>query len=82
MRIIARECGLEEAPALSTSLAGLEADSIDVVCAIGALEERFGIAFPLEGDPIRIETVGDIVTTVARQIARRGDESTKRLAQH
>ena len=72
LNIIVRECRLDEAPALSTPLAGLDADSIDVVCVIGALEERFGIEFPLGADPAGIESVGDIVTMVERRIAGRG----------
>ena len=71
LRIIARECGLEETPALSAPLSSLDADSIDVISAIDAVEERFGIEFPLEGEAIGIEIVGDVVATVERQIARR-----------
>ena len=71
LRIIARECDLEETLALSTSLASLDADSIDLISTIGALEERFGIEFPLEPGVIALETVGDIVTTVERQVVRR-----------
>ena len=71
LRIIARECGLEETLALSAPLSSLDADSIDVISAIDAVEERFGIEFPLEGEAIGIEIVGDVVATVERQIARR-----------
>ena len=81
LRIIARECGLEELPALSASLAGLDADSIDVVCAISALEERFEIEIPLDTDTGGIETVGDIVTMVERQIARRAGMPPERTAE-
>ena len=70
LRIIARECGLEETPALSAPLSSLDADSIDVISAIDALEERFGIEFPLEAEANGVETVGDIVATVERQIVR------------
>ena len=71
LRIIARECGLEETLALSAPLSSLDADSIDVISAIDAVAERFGIEFPLEGEAIGIEIVGDVVATVERQIARR-----------
>ena len=80
LRIIARECGLEEVPALSTPLASLDADSIDVISAIGALEERFGIEFPLRSGPIEIESVGDIVTSVEGRIARPGGAAPERAA--
>ncbi len=69
LRIIAKECGLEETPALSTPLASLGADSIDIISAIGALEEHFGIELPLGSEEIDLERVGDIVTTVERQMA-------------
>ncbi len=76
--IIARECGLDEVPALSTPLAGLDTDSIDMVCTVSALEERFGIEFPLDIGAIGIETVGDIVRMVERRIARPGEVSPAR----
>ena len=78
LRIIARECGLEETPALSTSLSSLDADSIDIISAIDALEERFGIEFPLQAEAIGIESVGDVVATVKRQMAARGAGTPRR----
>lgn len=71
LRIIARECGLEETPSLSIPLSSLDADSIDIISAIDALEERFGIEFPLEPEATGIESVGDVVATVERQMAAR-----------
>ena len=71
LRIIARECSLEETPALSTPLSHLDADSIDVISAIHALEERFGIEIPLQSEALGVESVGDVVRTVTRQIAHR-----------
>ena len=78
LRIIAKECNLAQTPALTTPLANLDADSIDVISAIGALEERFGIEFPLESEAGGIERVGDVVTTVERQVALRREKAPPR----
>ena len=78
LRIIAQECNLTETPALSTALANLDADSIDVISAIDALEERFCIEFPLESEAAGIESVGDVVATVERQVARSREKAPPR----
>lgn len=78
LSIIARECGLDALPALSAPLAGLDADSIDMVCTVSALEERFGIEFPLDIGAIGIETVGDIVLMVERRVVHPEETSPER----
>ena len=71
LRIVAREYGLDEVPAPTLSLVDLDADSIDLICVVGALEERFGFQFPLDTDALELETVGDIVRTVEKHAAGR-----------
>ena len=79
LRTIARECGLGEIPTLSASFVDLDTDSIDVICLVSALEERFGIEFPLDTAAIGIETVGDIVRMVEEHIARREQAMSQAL---
>ena len=79
LRIIARECGLAALPALSAPIASLESDSIDLICAVSALEERFELELPLDSAETDMETVGDIVGMVERLAARGGDVSRERL---
>ena len=78
LRIVARECGLDEVPAPALSLVDLEADSIDLICVVSALEERFGFQFPLDNSALELETVGDIIRTVEKHTAGR-EEATPRL---
>lgn len=69
LRILAEECGLAAIPALSDSLSDLDADSVDIICAVNALEDRFDIEIPLDGNTTSIETVEDIVTMVEELVA-------------
>ena len=68
LEILARECDLDTIPALSASLTDLDTDSVDVICAINALEDRFEIEIPFDGNTTGVETVGDIVTMVEKLI--------------
>ena len=72
LQVLAMECGLETIPALATSLSDLATDSLDVICAVNALEDRFDIKIPFDGNSTNVETVGDIVTMVERLIAGEG----------
>jgi len=59
--IVAEQLGVEEADiTLETSFDDLNADSLDVVELIMALEEEFDIEIPDE-DAEKIKTVGDAV---------------------
>ena len=78
LRIVAREYGLDEVPAPTLSLVDLDADSIDLICMVSALEERFGFQFPLDVDALELETVGDIVRTVEKHVTAR-EGATPRL---
>jgi len=80
LRIVARECGLDEVPAPTLSLVELDADSIDLICVVSALEERFGFQFPLDTSALELETVGDIVRTVEKQAAGREGFTPRLLA--
>ena len=71
LRIVARECGLDELPAPALSLGELDADSIDLICVVSALEARFGFQFPLDASALELETVGDIIRTVEKHAAGR-----------
>ena len=72
LQILAKECDLETIPALAASLSDLDTDSIDVICAVNALEDRFDIEIPFDSNSTNIETVGDIVTMVETLIAEEG----------
>ena len=71
LAIIEVECELEATPALSDSLADLGVDSMSVICAIHALEDRFGIDIPLDVSLTEFRTVGDIVAEVERMVVER-----------
>ena len=71
LRIVARECGLDEVPTPTLALADLGVDSIDLICVVSALEERFGFQFPLDPSALELESVGDIVRTVEKHAAGR-----------
>ena len=72
LAIIQEEFEFDAPPDPTERLAELRVDSMAVVCAIQALEERFGIDIPLDVDFSRFETVGDIVGTVERIAAESG----------
>lgn len=80
LRIVAKECGLDEVPAPALALADLDVDSIDLICVVGALEERFGFRFSLDTSALELETVGDIVRTVEKQAAGREGFTPRLLA--
>ena len=71
LAILKEECELASAPALADPLADLDVDSMAIVCAVHALEDRFDIDLPLEIDLTRFRTVGDLVETVERLVANR-----------
>lgn len=66
LEIIREECELSSTPAPADALADLGADSMAVICAIQALEDRFGIEIPLDVDLAAFRTVGDLAETVRR----------------
>ena len=78
--IVARELGLDEVPAPCASLAEFDPDSIDVICLVSALEERFGIEFPLDTAALELETVGDIVRKVEEHVAGREELAARVLS--
>ena len=80
LRIVARECGLDEVPAPDRSLGELDADSIDLICVVSALEERFGFQFPLDTAALELETVGDIIRTVEKHASGREGVTPRLLA--
>ena len=80
LRIVAAECGLDEIPAPTLSLADLDADSIDLVCVVSALEERFGFQLPLDTPALELETVGDIIRMVEKYAAGREGITPRLLA--
>ena len=77
LRIIQEECALEAMPALPDPLPELGVDSFAVLCAVHALEDRFGIRIPLDVDLARFATVGDIVAMV-EQMAEQSSAGTSR----
>lgn len=66
LAIVTEECELEATPALSAPLADTGVDSMAIICAIHALEERFEIDIPLDIDITRFSTVGELVEIVER----------------
>ena len=72
LAILKEECELEATPALSETLADMGVDSMAIVCAIHALEERFEIDIPLEVDLTRFRTVGELVEAVEGLVGNPG----------
>ena len=66
LTILEVECELKATPASSDRLTDLGVDSLAIVCAVQALEDRFNIDIPVDTDLSEFRTVGDIVAAVER----------------
>lgn len=64
LAIIRKECELDVTPAPPDLLTDLDTDSLSIVCAIHALEDRFEIDIPMDVDLSEFRTVGELVATV------------------
>lgn len=68
IRIIAEQLGISEnAIALDTTFADLDADSLDLFQIISALEEEFELEFDND-EAEKITTVGDIVAYIEKAL--------------
>lgn len=73
LQVIVTECNLRVTPSLSMPLADLDIESVDIICTISALEERFSIDIPFDSTTNNLETVGDI-TTLVENLVSKGDQ--------
>lgn len=69
LQVIATECDLDEVPALSDSLSDIAVTSIGLICIVDALEARFDIEIPFDGNVTDVVTAGDIVALVEQLVA-------------